>query len=67
MCTPPWYGDSFLQCDHSSEKKANGAHSVVCSSNSVLDKPELYINFNWFLLVLLEDRRIDDVKTFYFV
>lgn len=67
MCTPPWYGDSFLQCDHSSEKKANGAHSVVCSLNSVLDKPELYINFNWFLLVLLEDRRIDDVKTFYFV
>ena len=67
MCTPPWYGDSFLQCDHSSEKKANGAHRVVCSLNSVLDKPELYINFNWFLLVLLEDRRIDDVKTFYFV
>ena len=67
MCTPPWYRDSFLQCDHSSEKKANGAHSVVCSLNSVLDKPELYINFNWFLLVLLEDRRIDDVKTFYFV
>ena len=52
MCTPPWYGDSFLQCDHSSEKKANGAHSVVCSLNSVLDKPELYINFNWFLLIM---------------